>query len=344
VINDFTAGTATVDKIDLTAFSNIHTFGDAMSRATQVGANTVLDFGGGDTLTLLGVSKASLRVDDFVGLTNTQRHNDFDGDGHSDIMWQRSSIGWVATWELNGGTKIGAHDYGALDPVRWKIAGTGDFNSDGKSDILWYARDNGWVATWELDGAGHKVGAHDYGALAPGRYEIAGVGDFNGDGKSDVLWRASDDGWVATWELDGAGHKVGAHDYGALDPGRYEIAGVGDFNADGKSDILWHAKDDGWVATWELDGAGHKPVRMTMARSIRHAGRSQASVISTPTARATSCGTPRITAGWQPGSSMAPATRSVRMTMARSIRRAGILQASATSTATARRYCMARQG
>jgi glucose/arabinose dehydrogenase/uncharacterized protein (DUF2141 family) len=256
VINDFTAGTATVDKIDLMAFSNIHTFGDAMSRATQVGANTVLDFGNGDTLTLLGVDRTSLSVDDFVGLTNTQRHNDFDGDGHSDIMWQRTSIGWVATWELNAGTIIGGHDYGALDPARWEIAGTRDFNGDGKSDILWHAKDNGWVATWELDGAGNKVGV-DYGALDPGRWEIAGVGDFNGHGKSDILWHAKDNGWVATWELDDAGNKVGA-DYGALDPGRWEIAGVGDFNGNGRSDILWHAKDNGWVATWELDGAGNK--------------------------------------------------------------------------------------
>jgi hypothetical protein len=114
------------------------------------------------------------------------------------------------------------------------------------------------VATWELDGAGNKAGAHDYGALDPARWEIAGVGDFNSDGKSDILWHAKDNGWVATWELDGAGNKVGAHDYGALDPARWEIASVGDFNGDGKSDVLWHARDTGETMTWELDGAGGK--------------------------------------------------------------------------------------
>lgn len=87
-------------------------------------------------------------------------------------------------------------------------------NNDGNADVLWHAKDNGWLATWEFDGAGNRIGAHDYGALDPARWEIGSVGDFNADGFSDVLWYAKDNGWVATWQLDGGGRKVG-HDFGA---------------------------------------------------------------------------------------------------------------------------------
>jgi hypothetical protein len=57
-ITDFSLGEG--DQIDLTAFTNIHTLADVLSHATQQGADTVLDFGNGDTLTLAGVSQASL--------------------------------------------------------------------------------------------------------------------------------------------------------------------------------------------------------------------------------------------------------------------------------------------
>lgn len=66
-IINFTAGTAnpTIDQIDLTAFATIQSFADVLARSTQVGANTVIDFGGGDTLTLQNVQKSSLFAPDF---------------------------------------------------------------------------------------------------------------------------------------------------------------------------------------------------------------------------------------------------------------------------------------
>ena len=39
-------------------------------------------------------------------------------------------------------------------------------------------------------------------AMAPTNWHIAGTGDFNNDGKSDILWRA-DDGSVGIWLING---------------------------------------------------------------------------------------------------------------------------------------------
>ena len=39
-------------------------------------------------------------------------------------------------------------------------------------------------------------------ANAPNDWHIEGIGDFNGDGKDDILWR-HDNGTVATWHLNG---------------------------------------------------------------------------------------------------------------------------------------------
>jgi len=82
--------------------------------------------------------------------------------------------------------------------------------------------------------------------------EVAATkGDFNGDGKTDILWRDSA-GNVFVWLMDG---------FTVLDNRQianvwtgWFIAGVGDFNNDGKSDILWR-NSSGDVSVWLMDGA-----------------------------------------------------------------------------------------
>jgi hypothetical protein len=84
-------------------------------------------------------------------------------------------------------------------------------------------------------------------------WHIAGTGDFNNDGNSDILWRA-DDGSVAIWLMNGTqilSSPVIATSADASPD--WHIAGTGDFNNDGNSDILWHA-DDGSVAIWLMNG------------------------------------------------------------------------------------------
>jgi Ca2+-binding RTX toxin-like protein len=65
-MQDFTAGAGGVDEIDLRALSGITSLADVLARATQSGANTVIDFGGGNTLTLADVNRANLVSSDFL--------------------------------------------------------------------------------------------------------------------------------------------------------------------------------------------------------------------------------------------------------------------------------------
>ena len=65
-IAGFQAGAGTEDRIDLKGFSGIHDLTAVLALATQVGADTVLNFGGGNTITLQGVTRADLDADDFL--------------------------------------------------------------------------------------------------------------------------------------------------------------------------------------------------------------------------------------------------------------------------------------
>ena len=78
------------------------------------------------------------------------------------------------------------------------------------------------------------------------------VHDFNGDGKSDILWQSSD-GTPAIWLMDGM-NAVTAGAAGSFNPGpSWHVKDSGDFNGDGKSDILWQ-NDDGTPAIWLMNG------------------------------------------------------------------------------------------
>jgi VCBS repeat protein len=88
--------------------------------------------------------------------------------------------------------------------------------------------------------------------LNPGTaWHLIGTGDFNGDGKSDLLWQNSD-GTPAIWLMNGTTIIGGA---ALLNPGpAWQAVGTADFNGDGKSDILFQNSSTGAAAIWEMNG------------------------------------------------------------------------------------------
>src|SRR6185295_8405633 len=109
--------------------------------------------------------------------------NDFDSDGHSDILWQNAD-GTPVVWLTNGTTLISASNVGFNPGTAWHAIGAGDFNGDGKADILWQNAD-GTPAVWLMDGLNIQSGANV--GFNPGpTWHVIGAGDFNGDGKADI--------------------------------------------------------------------------------------------------------------------------------------------------------------
>ncbi|MBF0317521.1 MAG: DUF1566 domain-containing protein [Nitrospirae bacterium] len=182
---------------------------------------------------------------------NRRAKSDFDGDGHSDVLWHNSATGDVYIWFMDGKTITGGSFVVKGIPADWNIKGVGDFNGDSKADVLWQNA-AGDVYIWLMDGVTIKTGGYVVKGMPP-QWKVAALGDFNGDGKADIMWGNTASGDVYVWLMDGASKTDG--DYVARGiPLEWVVKAVADINGDGNSDILWQNTTTGDIAGWLMGG------------------------------------------------------------------------------------------
>ena len=218
---------------------------------------------------------------------------DFAGNGFSSILW-RDTSGNLAMWQMNGPTIQGVTTYDPV-PSTFQVAGTGEYNANGMGDILF--EDNagnlfisfmngsqitstqflaklpsGWViagtdrraaiflrntttgdvGVWVLQGTKIAQGV-DLGPVSM-NWTIAGIGDFDGNGSSDILFTDTS-GNVGIWlmETDPNLVKILSTKVLGTVPPQWSVAHTGDYSGNGKADILW-IDNTGNVAAWFMNG------------------------------------------------------------------------------------------
>jgi len=90
---------------------------------------------------------------------------------------------------------------------------------------------------------------NDLGSRGPD-WRPAGVGDFDADGTSDILWQNTTTGALDDWRMVN-GSWAASVDLGSRGP-EWRVAGVGDFDHDGTSNILWQNVNTGAVDEWRM--------------------------------------------------------------------------------------------
>ena len=182
---------------------------------------------------------------------------DFNGDKHPDILWQNQSNGYLAAWTMNGTTQTAASllTPDAVGDTNWKIVATARINSDFKTDIVWQNQATGQLALWIMNGTTIlEATTFEHGRVFDAAWKVVAAADMNGDGRTDLIWRHTQ-GWIAVWFMDG----LRLIDSALLGPGQvadpdWTIVGAGDFNSDGRNDLVWHHRQ-GWIAVWFMNGA-----------------------------------------------------------------------------------------
>ncbi|MCG6552092.1 MAG: FG-GAP-like repeat-containing protein [Candidatus Magnetominusculus sp. LBB02] len=88
-------------------------------------------------------------------------------------------------------------------------------------------------------------------------WTIVGVGDFNADNNTDILWRDTVNGYNVAWLMNGTTYQ-GVMSLPTLAGNSWLVEGVGDFNQDGYADILWRNVSTGENVIWLMNGAAVK--------------------------------------------------------------------------------------
>ena len=118
----------------------------------------------------------------------------------------------------------------------------GDANGDGRKDLILFARTEGKVYVALSTGQSFAPPTVWHPFFAVSTYERPRVGDFNGDGRADIITFATDSPTARgdVYAAMSTGSSFGAssakwHDWFSVDPA--QLLGIGDFDGDGKDDM-----------------------------------------------------------------------------------------------------------
>src|SRR4051794_11443550 len=79
----------------------------------------------------------------------------------------------------------------------------GDVNGDGHADLLWRSQTTGQDYLYTMNGTAITSGEGSLRTVADLNWSVVGTGDFDGDGKADLLWRNHVTGENYLYLMDG---------------------------------------------------------------------------------------------------------------------------------------------
>lgn len=212
----------------------------------------------GNFVTLSGTPVTLGPDDSVVGVA------DLDGDGDADVLLQSNTTGALEYRYLDGLVQVSLRTLPGLADLDWKIVGTADFDNDGRRDYLWRHQATGHMMVWYMDDRTLLGTANLNPLFVPSildptvvdlAWKVVGLGDFNGDGDDDILFRNDNSTRLVVWHMDGVNRVSG----GYLNPDRpveYEewaLTGAWDVDQNGICDVVFRHHTSNALVTWFLD-------------------------------------------------------------------------------------------
>lgn len=177
-----------------------------------------------------------------------------------DLLWrnrQTSSSGFGSNylWEMKDTAVTGSIKLPDVMDANWRVVGTADTNKDGVVDFFWRNSATGHNVCWQMNSQGGILKGVMLQSVEDTTWNIVGVGDVNGDGETDLLWRNPTNGINVWWVMQGTEYKE-SRIITPLDPVNkdWEIKGVGDVDQDGQLDIFWSNRTTKQMVWWVMDG------------------------------------------------------------------------------------------
>ena len=140
------------------------------------------------------------------------------------------------------------------------IPAPSDLNTDNQPDLVWRNIADGRIAVWNMQGTTMLAGTYtDPSAVPDLDWEIRASGDFNNDGKPDLVWQNKATGALSAWFFNDL-TRIGTASLTTLMNGGTEpdldwkIVGTGDMDRDGQLDLIWQHATAGDLRIWHMTG------------------------------------------------------------------------------------------
>jgi hypothetical protein len=184
--------------------------------------------------------KPSLNIVEYVS-------GDFNGDGHTDVAGLSSSGVWWAGLAKTDSVGFTNARMGAWSSaLTFTSIQTGDFDADGKTDIAGLTSTGQWVGLVSKAGGGWETKNLGFWSPSLNFTDAIVSGDFNGDGKTDIAGRTAAGQWWAAMANAGTVGFSNALIGGWSTFVTWSHINVGDFNGDGKTDIIAQSNIGQW--------------------------------------------------------------------------------------------------
>ncbi len=133
----------------------------------------------------------------------------------------------------------------------------GDFNGDHLTDLVFRNTTTNAAFLWHMNGATRLAEVPLSPAPASADLRLVVSDDFNGDQRTDLVYHNAVTGAVEFWLMKSGGARWGSPVAlsGATPlPPDWQLAASADFNADGKSDLLWRNRVTQKMRIWTMNG------------------------------------------------------------------------------------------
>jgi RHS repeat-associated protein len=194
-------------------------------------------------------------------LTSQTLSGDFDGDGKVDLWCFGDSE--MKIYTFTGTTLSPIYSNRLIRKTNFYTLG--DFNSDGKIDMFLYgASINGTENDWDEWEIHLSNGVSFEKQIIPQKKanlkdDYVRIGDFNGDGASDIMATSSDDSWDGSYYFisKNNGTDFYLHNLSTY-PNVIQRFYVSDFNGDGRDDFLCTDGESPWWNGYQIYSSGNK--------------------------------------------------------------------------------------
>ena len=191
------------------------------------------------------------------------------GLSNATTLWRNINNNSVVTWNI-GRDGVSKVTFLPSVPQEWKVNAFRDFNNDKIADVVWRDSQSERIALWRMDNTSTGVAEAKFYNV-PNDYRILAVADFNGDRRPDILFWNGKNGDIVTWQikqdavsiiLDFVTNKDGSIVNVKDLEQKYSVEVSGDFDGDGKEDLLFRDRITGVTVVWTMDGSTIKDLKV----------------------------------------------------------------------------------